>query len=195
MPFTLAAPLEALEEIKKSRFLTRAFPLHSFEHADNIIKDIRQEDATHHCFAWKYGLNYRFSDDGEPTGTAGKPILNAIEGRDWDRILVIITRWYGGIQLGTGGLARAYGGGAARLLQNAEREEIIDWGTVTFHCPFHLITSVENETATFQAKLIDQQFDAEGCLFSVQVPNSMIKPFASWLKERSAGRIELQNDL
>ena len=90
MAFTIASATELMEEIKKSRFLTRAFPINSVTEAEAIIETIRKEEATHHCYAWKFHLNYRFNDDGEPTGTAGKPILNAIEGRDCDCVLVLM---------------------------------------------------------------------------------------------------------
>ncbi|MHC5305914.1 IMPACT family protein [Bartonella sp. LJL80] len=191
MPFTLDAPFEATEEIKKSRFLTRIFPIVSEEDAEAILQEVRQEAATHHCYAWKYGQKYRFSDDGEPTGTAGKPILNAIEGRDCDRILVIVTRWYGGIQLGTGGLARAYGGGAARALQQCKLVELIDWETLDFHCPFHLIPILQNEIGNFQATIERQTFDAEGCQLTVRLPEFTANDFKLWLKDRSGGRIQL----
>lgn len=189
MPFTLAQPVELIEEIKKSRFLTRAFPIASVNEAEDIIETIRKEDATHHCYAWKLYQNYRFNDDGEPTGTAGKPILNAIEGQDCDCILIIVTRWFGGIKLGTGGLVRAYGGGAARVLQKGELIELIDWRTVTFLCPFHLLPIVENEIKNFQGQIESRQFDDLGCELMIRLPKTSAAPFVSWIKDRSSGKV------
>lgn len=190
MSFTLAAPTEIMEEIKKSRFLSRAFPISSVEDAETIINTIRVEEATHHCFAWKFDQSYRFSDDGEPTGTAGKPILSAIEGQNCDHILVIITRWFGGIKLGTGGLVRAYGGGAARVLQEAELVELIDKTNISFHCPFHLIPIVQNEIGNnSQATLIHQQFNEKGCEFLLSLPVLSATKFTLWLKDKSSGKI------
>src|SRR3546814_18000784 len=76
-------------------------------------------DATHNCWAWRIGDDYRSNDDGEPAGTAGRPILAAIDGQGMDRVVVVVTRWFGGIKLGAGGLVRAYGGTAAECLRRA----------------------------------------------------------------------------
>src|SRR3546814_1073968 len=81
--------------------------------------------ANHNCWACRIGQTYRFSDDGEPGGTAGKPILQAIDGHDLDGIAVVVTRWFGGILLGSGGLVRAYGGTAALCLQGAAKVRIV----------------------------------------------------------------------
>ncbi|WP_297323453.1 YigZ family protein [uncultured Bartonella sp.] len=193
MPFTLAQPVELMEEIKKSRFLTRAFPIASANEAEDIIETIRQEEATHHCYAWKLYQNYRFNDDGEPTGTAGKPILNAIEGKDCDCILIVVTRWFGGIKLGTGGLVRAYGGGAARVLQKGELIELIDWKTLTFLCPFHLLPVVENEIKNFQGQIESRQFDDLGCELKIRLPKTSAVPFVSWIKDRSSGKVVIDD--
>lgn len=111
MPFTLTGPCEFREEIRKSRFITLAAPIDTAADAQAFIEQHSDLDATHNCWAWKLGAQYRSNDDGEPGGTAGRPILAAIDAQDFDRVVVLVIRWYGGIQLGTGGLARAYGGG------------------------------------------------------------------------------------
>jgi putative IMPACT (imprinted ancient) family translation regulator len=120
MPFTLVGPCEHREEIRKSRFITLAAPISSAAQAQAFIEFNSDPDATHNCWAWKLAEHYRSHDDGEPGGTAGRPILAAIEAQDFDQVVVLVIRWYGGIQLGTGGLARAYGGGANKCLQQAE---------------------------------------------------------------------------
>ena len=120
--FTLASKAEYLLEVKQSRFLANGFPISGIEEAMVLLDVARQQPATHHCWAYRVGNNYRFSDDGEPSGTAGKPILSAIDGQQLDAVIVIVTRWYGGINLGTGGLVRAYGGAAAECLRLAERK-------------------------------------------------------------------------
>lgn len=193
MPFTLAQPIELMEEIKKSRFLTRAFPITSVSGAENIIESIRKEQATHHCFAWKFHQNYRFNDDGEPAGTAGKPILSAIEGKDCDCALIIVTRWFGGIKLGTGGLVRAYGGGAARALQKAELTELVDWQGLTFHCPFNLLPIVENDIQNFQAQIENRNFDDLGCKLTIRLPKPYAQGFISWIRDQSAGKIAIDD--
>ncbi len=194
MAFTLASATELLEEIKKSRFLTRAFPINSVEQAEEIIEAVCKEEATHHCYAWKFHQNYRFNDDGEPTGTAGKPILNAIEGRNCDCVLVIVTRWFGGVKLGTGGLVRAYGGGAARALQNAELVELVDWQNLTFHCPFNLLPIIENEVQNFLAQIEDRHFDDSGCELTLRLPKAEQQSFIDWLKDMSSGKILIDRE-
>ncbi|EOD8938871.1 IMPACT family protein, partial [Pseudomonas aeruginosa] len=119
MPSTLQGLAEYREEIRKSRFHTIAAPVADEDEAQAFIAAHRDASAGHNCWAWKCGAQYRFSDDGEPGGSAGRPILAAIEGQDMDCVAVLVSRWFGGIKLGTGGLARAYGGGAAKCLQQA----------------------------------------------------------------------------
>ena len=194
MAFTLASATELMEEIKKSRFLTRAFPINSVAEAEAIIETIRKEEATHHCYAWKFHQNYRFNDDGEPTGTAGKPILNAIEGRNCDCVLVIVTRWFGGVKLGTGGLVRAYGGGAARALQKAELVELVDWQILTFHCPFNLLPIVENEVQNFLAQIDNRHFDDSGCEVTLRLPKDEQENFIDWIKDISSGKILIDRE-
>ena len=194
MAFTLASATELMEEIKKSRFLTRAFPINSIAEAEAIIETIRKEEATHHCYAWKFRSNYRFNDDGEPTGTAGKPILNAIEGRNCDCVLVIVTRWFGGVKLGTGGLVRAYGGGASRTLQKAELVELVDWQILTFHCPFNLLPIVENEVQNFLAQIDNRHFDDSGCEVTLRLPKDEQQNFIDWIKDISSGKILIDGE-
>ncbi len=194
MAFTLASATELMEEIKKSRFLTRAFPINSIAEAEEIIETIRKEEATHHCYAWKFHSNYRFNDDGEPTGTAGKPILNAIEGRNCDCVLVIVTRWFGGVKLGTGGLVRAYGGGASRTLQKAELVELVDWQILTFHCPFNLLPIVENEVQNFLAQIDNRHFDDSGCEVTLRLPKDEQENFIDWIKDISSGKILIDRE-
>ena len=109
---TLAAPASHALEIKHSRFLAQACPINSAAEALAFFDAVSTPDATHNCWAYRYGNEYRSSDDGEPAGTAGRPILAAIDGQGYDRVAVVVTRWYGGIKLGAGGLVRAYGGTA-----------------------------------------------------------------------------------
>ena len=94
-------------EVKHSRFLAIAGPATTPEAALAFIAAVGTADATHNCWAYRIGGLYRSSDDGEPAGTAGRPILAAIDGQGFDQVAVVVTRWYGGIKLGAGGLGRA----------------------------------------------------------------------------------------
>ncbi len=112
-------------KVKGSRFIGRAFPLSSVESIEAKIHEIRKAEynATHNTFAWIVGYGdaqaKRYSDDGEPSGTAGRPILQALEGQEITNALVVVTRYFGGTKLGTGGLARAYGSSAKDTVEAA----------------------------------------------------------------------------
>lgn len=118
---TLDAPFRhEIDKIRGSRFITSVQPVQNAEQIDAFLDACRLEfrDATHNCFAWRLsGSDHmRYSDDGEPSGTAGRPILREIDGRGLVDVAVVVTRYYGGTKLGTGGLMRAYGGAAAQTL-------------------------------------------------------------------------------
>lgn len=133
---TLAAPCSHAVEIKKSRFLAQAAPASSPEAALAFVGSLRGNGGGHHCWAYRIGQAYRFNDDGEPSSSAGKPILAAIDGQGFDHVVVVVTRWFGGIKLGVGGLIRAYGGTAAQCLQQAPRQAIVHVTRMALHCDF-----------------------------------------------------------
>ncbi|MCY1702776.1 IMPACT family protein [Deinococcus sp. SL84] len=126
-PFTtLAAQHRHGEVVENSEFLAYARRADTPEEALAFLAELRAKypDATHHCWAYRIGEAYRFNDDGEPGGTAGAPLLRAIEGQGVQHVMVVVVRYYGGVKLGTGGLVRAYGGAAAEVLRTAERFEV-----------------------------------------------------------------------
>jgi len=133
---TLAAPCSRAVEIKKSRFLAQAAPASSPEAAMAFVDSLRGNGGGHHCWAYRIGQAYRFNDDGEPSSSAGKPILAAIDGQGFNRAVVVVTRWFGGIKLGVGGLIRAYGGTATQCLQQAARQPIVHATRMALHCDF-----------------------------------------------------------
>ena len=114
---------EAEYTVNRSRFIGRCFPVESEEAALCLLGDIRKKhwDATHNCFAYRIGENAaaRFSDDGEPGGTAGKPIMDVLTGKGLTNVLCVVTRYFGGILLGAGGLVRAYSKSAADAVTKA----------------------------------------------------------------------------
>src|SRR5690348_7976495 len=132
----LVAACRHAQDIRKSRFRAQAAPVTSIGQAMAFLHQVAEPDATHNCWAYRIGQDYRFNDDGEPGGTAGRPILQAIDGAGMDRIVVVVTRWYGGIKLGAGGLVRAYGGTAAECLRLAERLPLVTRVRVAVHCAF-----------------------------------------------------------
>lgn len=192
MPSTLIAPCEFREEIRKSRFITLAAPISSPADAQTFIEQNSDLNATHNCWAWKLGAQYRSSDDGEPGGTAGRPILAAIEAQDFDQVVVLVIRWYGGIQLGTGGLARAYGGGANKCLQQAARLPLINRVALSFDCSFSELALVKLRLAELNGLVQDETFTAVGVDLLIALGPEQIETFQRQLSDISRGRIVLQ---
>ena len=191
MSFTIASLVSFEEEIKKSRFQAFATPVESEQDVKDFLEAYRDTTTTHQCWAWKIGHNVRFNDDGEPSGTAGRPILATIEGNELTNVLVLVNRWYGGIKLGTGGLVRAYGGCAGQCLVLAEKIELIEKKKVFFRCNF-------SEWAIFQCELNQQQMDyqedytADGVEVIAQMQKHQIEPFALKIQDVSRGREALK---
>jgi uncharacterized YigZ family protein len=192
MPYTLANPVELTEEIKKSRFIVNAAPVTSAEQATDFINQISDPNATHNCWAWKIGQQYRFNDDGEPTSTAGRPILSAIEGQDCDQVVVVVTRYFGGIKLGTGGLIRAYGGSASHCLQQAERIELIARMTLQFHCYYNEWPIIENRLKELDSIVENQEFDAEGVKVSVAITKDKLQLLQKNVSDITRGRVIIE---
>ena len=191
---TLAATARFLIEVKKSRFLAQAVPVETPEQALRYLRDISDADATHNCWAYRIGQSYRFSDDGEPGGTAGRPILAAIEGQGLDRVMVVVTRWYGGINLGAGGLVRAYGGAAAECLRTAERREVVETVEAELRCEFALSGAVHALIAQAGAQKLEESFDEAGLRLRLRLPATMVPIVAERLRDLSRGvaTLELQ---
>lgn len=191
MPFTLVGPCEFREEIRKSRFITLAAPIASAADAQAFIERNSDPSATHNCWAWKLGAQYRSNDDGEPGGTAGRPILAAIEAQDFDQVAVLVIRWYGGIQLGTGGLARAYGGGANKCLQQAERLPLINRLRFELECSFSELALVKLRVTEHNGLVESETFAANGVQMSIAVGPLQVDVLQRQLADLSKGRIVL----
>jgi len=168
--YTLAAEAVHEQDIRKSRFLVCAAPAGTGAEALQFIQSRSQAAASHNCWAYRVGPVYRSSDDGEPGGTAGRPILQAIDAQQCDRVAVLVSRWFGGIKLGTGGLARAYGGSAAECLRLADRVEIVDLAHVECHCPFAKMAVLRPRLAQFDARIEAEDFDAQGVRWRLGLP-------------------------
>lgn len=191
MSITLAAPARLEQEIKKSRFLAQAAPVTTPEAALAFLVAHADASATHNCWAFRIGQNYRFSDDGEPASTAGKPILAAIDGQHLDGVMVIVTRWYGGIKLGAGGLVRAYGGCAAECLRRAERRHIIPMLNARLRCAFAHAASVHSLLSAHQAQKLHESYDAQGLQLSLRLPSAHFDALAATLRDATRGQAEL----
>lgn len=186
---TLAGPARLEQEIKRSRFLCQAAPVESAEAAAAFLRAVADPAATHNCWAFRIGEVYRSSDDGEPAGTAGRPILAAIDGQGLDGVVAVVTRWYGGIKLGAGGLARAYGGCAAECLRTAERITVQPTQDLRLRCGFADLGEVHGLMAMFEATKLSEEFDAEGVVLELRIRNDRIEALADALREASRGRL------
>ena len=191
MPFTIASQVSFEEDIKKSRFQAIAVPVENEQVVKDFLETHKDLTTTHQCWAWKIGHNVRFNDDGEPSGTAGRPILATIEGNELTNILVLVNRWYGGIKLGTGGLVRAYGGCAGQCLLLAEKIELIEKKKVNFACQF-------NEWSIFQYELNQQQIEfkqdytATGVQVEALLQIHQIEPLSLKIQDVTRGREQLK---
>ncbi|WP_223484010.1 IMPACT family protein [Pseudomonas sp. A-RE-19] len=192
MPFTLSGFCEYREEIRKSRFIALAGPITGAVDAQAFIEQHSDLNASHNCWAWKLGDQYRSSDDGEPGGTAGRPILAAIEAQDCDQVAVVVIRWYGGIQLGTGGLARAYGGSANKCLQGAPKVELISRVPVSCACAFSELALVKLRVAELGGLLVEETFTANGVDLQLAIGEGLIDALQMQLADLSRGRILLR---
>lgn len=191
MLYTLISPFNISEEIKKSRFVVNAAPIDNINQATEFIDSISDLNATHNCWAWKLGSQYRFNDDGEPTSTAGRPILAAIEGQSCDHVIIVVTRYFGGIKLGTGGLIRAYGGSASHCLQQATLQSIILRQSYQLSCLYHEWPIIENRLKDARAIIEEQTFDALGTTIQLAITTDKLTELQQFIVNFTRGRESL----
>lgn len=178
-------------EVKRSRHLARAAPVSDPEAALAFVATHADPSAHHNCWAYRIGSAYRFSDDGEPAGTAGRPILAAIEGQDVDQVVVLVTRWFGGIKLGAGGLARAYGGAAAECLRLAPRRALVVWCEATLEAGFEFAGTLHALLDPFGARKIEETFLPDGLRLHVRLPARELDRLQSAMADASRGQARL----
>jgi uncharacterized YigZ family protein len=191
---TLAAPAQHTLKVKHSRFLAQAVPIDAVEAAQRALLRLSDTDATHNCWAWRFGDEYRSNDDGEPAGTAGRPILAAIDGQGVDRVLVVVTRWYGGVKLGAGGLVRAYGGAAAECLRLAERRPLIRTAELLVICDFADIGNVHALATALAAEKCGKSFAADGARLHLRIAEDRIDDLKNRLRDATRDRVRFEAD-
>lgn len=194
MADTLIHPVEHELEVNRSRFAAIALPVRDIDDAYQAMRAQRIDGAHHNAWAYRIGSDYRFNDDGEVGGTAGKPILAAIDGQGLDRVAVRVARWFGGIKLGTGGLARAYGGCAAECLRKAPRQALIE------HAPLHCLVDfaqeqmVRNALQAFAGQVLGRTYRADGLHLTVSAPRANLAGLRDALTDLCRGRIAFDDD-
>lgn len=178
-------------EIKRSRFRCAVAPADSEEAAQEFVRSVRgrHPGATHNCFAYVIGPDgrlHRASDDGEPGGTAGTPMLQVLLGREVRDTVAVVTRYYGGIQLGAGGLARAYGGAVAAALDAVGTVERRRLALVTVTVGHQRAGRLENELRAAGHTVRDVRYAAEVAI-ALGVPADRVPAFRSWLADATSG--------
>ena len=164
--YTLGNYARAEIKVKGSRFIAEAIRVDTVTDADAEIAGIRKREynATHHCTAYRIGLDgaiFRYNDDGEPNGTAGRPILRQIDALGLTNTLVVVTRYYGGTKLGTGGLLRAYGEAAAAALSDAPIEENIIRASVRLRFSYADTSPAMHTLGQFDTKILEIHYTEE----------------------------------
>lgn len=181
---------------KKSRFIATIFPIQNEEEANEILERTRKKywDATHNCFAYVLGENQeiqRCSDDGEPSGTAGRPMLEVLIGEDIHNVLVIVTRYFGGTLLGTGGLVRAY---AKAVKEGLEHSTIVEKCLGKKYCidtDYNGIGKLQYITAQMNLTTIDTLYTDKVQLYLL-VPVSDAETFEKKVVEATAGKAGIE---
>ena len=195
----LKSPCSFEETIKGSRFLSELFPCESQAQARDLVKaqKTKYADATHVVHAFVIGSAAEIlgmSDDGEPSGTAGRPTLDVLKGRGCTNTLITITRWFGGTLLGTGGLVKAYSGGAKQVIQKADQlglfEELVEKRDFSFEADYSLYKLIKLNLEQFSLYDLKEEF-AESVKVSGKVRSDEYDVLAAKLLDLSNGKIVL----
>lgn len=187
--FRLIREVTLRAEIKKSVFIATCAPIGGEDDAKSAILRLSDASATHNCWAYRIGATYRFSDDGEPGGSAGRPILAAIDGQSYDGVCAVVTRFFGGIKLGVGGLVRAYGNTVAECLRGAPKETIVPKTRIAFEVPFADAYAVYGIIGQTDCVKIDESYTETGSFFVLSVNADAAEKIKSMIIEATAGRV------
>lgn len=171
--YTIESTSEAIYREKMSRFLAFAVPVKSADEARQVIKDYQNKfhDARHVCWAYMIGpqrLEFQLNDNGEPSGTAGKPILGQINSFNLTDIVIIVVRYFGGIKLGTSGLIVAYREAAKMAIEEASIVECHDMAQISFTFPYMSMNDVMKIGKSGEVRIVEQQFD-NSCSMTIEM--------------------------
>ncbi len=184
---TLAGPASIEIEIKRSRFIAHTARVDRLAETLDFYESVCDHSASHNCWAWKLDHQYRFNDDGEPASTAGKPILSAIEGKKLDHTMVVVTRYFGGIKLGVGGLIRAYSGSAAKCIDRAGIVEIKPRIECLIKAGFSWTGQVYAALETCAASKLAEEFRDDGVEIRVGIEKGNYERLKSMLRDMTRG--------
>lgn len=194
-----AETVEFSEEIKKSRFITFIAHTDGIESAKAYIQSIKAQfpDARHHCWAFVAGRpddsqQLGFSDDGEPTGTAGKPILAPLLGSGMGEVTAVVVRYFGGIKLGTGGLVRAYGSGVQQALKLLHTKTKVPQSLFTVECEYSRVSLLEQVVEQYQGQVISSEY-TDKVTFVLSLPTMHSDDVEVRLRDMSRGSMQLKS--
>ena len=179
------------ETIKKSRFIGHAARVTSQAESLDFYESVIDPQAAHNCWAWRINFQVRSSDDGEPSGTAGRPMLNVIERRNLENVMVVVTRYFGGIKRGVGGLVRAYSGTAAKCLDRAGIVELFPMAEYTIKAGFKWASAVHGLLGQFSAEKVEESYDNDGLILKIRCRETDFGKLAAGLRDASRGQISI----
>lgn len=193
----LAAPVESSTEEKNSDFLTFLHPVTSRDEAIALVETYRQQypDANHVCWAYVIGNTRQpqtqaFSDDGEPSGTAGKPMLHVLTERDVGNSLAVVVRYFGGVKLGAGGLVRAYSGAVSHAVNNAELRAVIPCIELEIAVDFSRETRIRHLVNQFSGQILSVDYGAEVNLH-ISLAVAHLATFKQLVVNETAGNVRI----
>ncbi|MGJ3355637.1 IMPACT family protein [Providencia sp. Je.9.19] len=196
-----AETISVTEEIKKSRFITYLAHTEGIDAAKDYIQSIKAQypDARHHCWAFVAGRpddsqQLGFSDDGEPTGTAGKPIMAQLLGSHLGEITCVVVRYFGGIKLGTGGLVRAYGSGVQQALKILPTQTKVPQKIFDLVCDYSLISAVEQLLVQMNGMILRSDYN-ESVSLQITIPATLEQEVNDRLRDISRGALQLTPEL
>ena len=193
---TLKSPIQAEFKDKGSRFLAFAYPVQTAEQVKKHVDDLRQEHhkARHWCYAYRLGVDgnqFRANDDGEPSGSAGRPILGQIDSVELTDVLVVVVRYFGGTLLGVPGLIHAYKTSTQMVLENAQIIEKNIEKTVRIRCEYPYLNEAIRIAKNHQAEMIEQNLQLD-CRLTVRIPLANAEAcLAAWAQTRQIELLEM----
>lgn len=190
---TPSAAMRVEEEIKRSRFITSLAPAATVEAAREVIAQVSAEfgDANHNCWAYVVGppgstSQVGMSDDGEPHGTAGRPMLNVLLHSGVGDIVAVVTRYFGGVLLGTGGLVKAYSGGVQLALASLPTVERVPRVAASVVLDYSAITLFQRYLPQYEVEILRQEYGADAT-FHLRLPQEHLEPFSAAVLELTNG--------
>jgi uncharacterized YigZ family protein len=184
---TIKYPAEGLFKEKGSKFLAFAWPVQTEDEITGHLEAVKKKyhDARHHCYAWELGtdgMNFRMNDDGEPSGTAGKPILGQIHSHELTNVLLVVVRYFGGVKLGTGGLIQAYKAATADALEQAEKVEYTIDKSFTIRFAYDMMNPVMRVVDEEGLNVEEQIFEAD-CRMTLSLRESKYDALVSRFRQ------------